>query len=1170
MLTHLITSLRFARPSKPARRARLRRKFRLELLETRELLSTVFNVTSESDTPAGSADQVGTLRYAIDQANALAPNTPVTIDFSIGTGQQTISLLQPLPTLANPITLDGTTQPGYAGKPLIQVDGSQAGAGAIGFSLDDDSHNSTIKGLEITDFSGGGILDDNGNANVFTNDVLGLHVVTNLPRVAANGTFGIEIRDQANGNTISNVVVAGNQYNGIVINNSMNNTVTGSDIGTDATGEDSLDRNGLALGNGVYGGGGSGIVINGSANHNTISNNVIVNNESYGILITDVNTSHNTIVGNHIGIDNAGTTALGNVLDGVALLSGANANTIGQAGIGNVISGNDQSGVWITGVDSVGDKTSFNTLAGNLIGTNAAGTAAVANAVDGVIVNGGAIANDIGTTATGTGTVTQTGGNVISGNSQWGVYISDIGTNLNIVQNDYIGTGITGKSPVPNTDNGLDIVYGAQSNTVGGTTAANRNLISGNLHEGVLIGFAGTSNNLVEGNFIGTDATGKALLAGQQQTDGVYVGLGAGATTIGGQNPVGAFNTASWNVISGNVDNGILITDSGTTGTVVSGNFIGTDLTGTMPLPNGSNGVTIAAGTSNTTIGAETSGIANLNLISGNLGDGISITGSAGNNVSFNYIGVNLNNQNPVPNRGNGVSIHATPGNRVNLDVIRNNGGYGILTDSGANHNAWYYDSIYGNTLGGIAQPTNAALQPAPVLTKAAVGSGQTTITGTITGSPYHNTGLLLQFYASPASTAPASIQGLTFIGQATVTTDANGNASFTATVNTAVAAGQIITATADYNVESTSVFSNAVTVVTSTATFLGTDTTTEGAWRNAYGADGYDIAADTSAGNPKIPSYATLSVTGAQTYVWSTSTTDPRALQNAAGTTHIASAWYSSSTLSFNVNLTDGKSHEVSLYAVDFDNHNRSEEVQVIDAATGTVLSTQTLSAFGAGDYLSWTISGNVVIKVTNLNPSANAVVSGIFFGGKPSATSATFLGTDTTTQGKWHGVYGADGYDIAADPSVGNPKIPSYASLNVTGAQTYVWAASTTDPRALQNAANTSSLAATWYSSSTMSFNLNLTDGKSHKVSLYAVDFTGGGRSEEIQVIDAATGTVLSTQTLSSFKNGEYLSWNISGNVVIKVTNLNAGNNAVVSGLFFGCPRGHRLLRSSDKLID
>ena len=1153
MLPQWIASVRSARPTTPARRARLRRKFGIERLETRELLSTVFNVTSGGDTPAGTADQVGTLRYAIDQANALAPNTPVTINFSIGTGQQTISLLQPLPTLANPVTIDGTTQPGYAGTPLIQVDGSQAGPGAIGFSLDDDSHNSTIKGLEINNFNSGGILDDNGNANVFTNDVIGLHVVTGLARVAPNGTFGIEIRDQANGNTISNVVVAGNQYNGIVINNSMNNMVTASDIGTDATGEDSLDRNGLALGNGVFGGGGSGIVVNGSANHNTISNNVIVNNQSYGIYITDVNTSHNSIINNHIGIDKAGTTALGNVLDGVALVNGANSNSVGQAGNGNVISGNGHSGVWLNGMDNIGDRTSFNALAGNLIGTNAAGTGAIPNALDGVAVNGGATANSIGMPVTGTGTVTQTGGNVISGNAEWGVYISDTGTNANTVQNAYIGTDINGKSPVPNAFNGLDIVYGAQSNTIGGTTSAARNLISGNLHEGVLIGFAGTANNVVEGNFIGTDITGKAFLPSQQQIDGVYVGLGAGSNTIGGQNPLVGLNTAAWNVISGNSVNGILVTDSGTTGTVITGNFIGTDVTGKAALPNGGNGVTIAAGTSSTVVGSGTSVLPNLNVISGNLGDGVSITSSSGDAVDFNYIGVDLNNQNPLPNLGNGVSIHAASGDGVNLDVIRNSGGYGILTDSGANHNAWYYDSIYGNALGGIAEPTNPSPQPAPVLTNATVASGKTTITGTITGSQYHNASLTVQFYASPASTAPASIQGLTFIGQATVTTDANGNASLSATLNTAVAAGQIITATADYAVDSTSVFSNAVAVVTSAASFLGTDTTTEGSWRNAYGADGYDIAADTSAGNPKIPSYATLKITGAQTYVWAANTTDPRALQNSANTGRIASTWYSGSTMSFNLNLTDGQSHEVSLYAVDFDNKNRSEKVQVIDAATGTVLNTQTLSSFGAGDYLSWTISGNVVIKFTNLNSNANAVVSGLFFGGKPSVTSATFLGTDTTTKGNWHGVYGADGYDIAADTSAGNPKIPSYASLSITGAQTYVWAANTTDPRALQNSANTGRIASTWYSGSTMSFNLNLTDGQSHKISLYAVDFDSSIRSEQVQVIDAATGTVLSTQTISSFNGGEYLSWTISGNVVIKVTNLKGGSNAVISGLFF-----------------
>ena len=85
---------------------------------------------------------------------------------------------------------------------------------------------------------------------------------------------------------------------------------------------------------------------------------------------------------------------------------------------------------------------------------------------------------------------------------------------------------------------------------------------------------------------------------------------------------------------------------------------------------------------------------------------------------------------------------------------------------------------------------------------------------------------------------------------------------------------------------------------------------------------------------------------------------------------------------MSFDLNLTDGKVHEVSLYAADWDNKGRSEQVQIIDAATGTVLDTETLSSFTGGEYLSWNVSGNVVIKVTNLNPKANAVVNGLFFG--------------------------------------------------------------------------------------------------------------------------------------------------------------------------------------------
>ena len=616
-----------------------------------------------------------------------------------------------------------------------------------------------------------------------------------------NGTFGIEIRDQANNNTLSNLVIAGNTYNGVVINNSTGTTLTGSFIGTDATGNSSLDRNGVALGNGVAGGGGSGVVINGSATSTTVSNNVIVNNLSYGVYITDSGTTKNNLVKNKIGVGQNGTTALGNGLDGVAIVSGASSNTIGKSGQGNVISGNGHSGVWISGFDGAG-RTNSNVVAGNFIGTDYTGISAIPNALDGVVINNQAFANTIGTTDSG-------GGNIISGNAQWGVYISDAGTNFNVVQNDFIGTNVTGTYPVPNTNNGVDIVYGATNNTIGGTTAAARNLISGNLHEGVLIGFAGTANNVVEGNFIGTDVTGKNFLASSQQIDGVYVGLGAGSNTIGGQNPLAGLNTAAWNVISGNSVNGILVTDSGTTGTVITGNFIGTDVTGSAALPNGGNGVTIAAGTQTTIIGAGTSVLPNLNVISGNLGDGVSITSSSGNAVDFNYLGVDLNNQNALPNHGNGVSIHGAAGDGVFEDVIRNNGGYGILTDNGSNHNSWAYNSIFFNGLGGIAEQANPSIQATPIITGVTVApTGLPTITGKIGGSPNINSQLLILLYANPNSNSGLGYQGLTFIGQTTANTDANGNASFSLTLPTSIGAGDTITATADFEFSSTSVFS--------------------------------------------------------------------------------------------------------------------------------------------------------------------------------------------------------------------------------------------------------------------------------------------------------------------------------------------------------------------------
>jgi pro-kumamolisin-like protein len=425
-----------------------------------------------------------------------------------------------------------------------------------------------------------------------------------------------------------------------------------------------------------------------------------------------------------------------------------------------------------------------------------------------------------------------------------------------------------------------------------------------------------------------------------------------------------------------------------------------------------------------------------------------------------------------------------------------------------------------------------------------------------------------------------------------------------------------------------------AIPIPPAVANFVASDTTTQGTWHGAYGAEGYSIANDSQS----IPSYATFAVQNQSNYTWAASTTDPRALQNGADTGRIAATWYVTGTFDFDVNFTDGNLHRFALYAVDWDASGRSETFQILDANTNAILDTRTLSNFSNGTYLVWSISGHVRINVTSVT-GVNAVVSGVFFGGasaggpetvsvspqnvtltgsqqqqfaatvtgtpnqavtwsiavvNPStaaggtisavglytapavatptqvtikATSvdgtasgtanvtlitkpaANFITSDTTTQGTWHGSYGADGYSIAND----SQSIPSYATFAVQNQSNYTWAASTTDPRALQNGANTGRIAATWYVTGTFDFDVNLTDGNVHQFALYAVDWDASGRSETIQVLDANTSAVLDTRTLSNFSNGTYLVWSLAGHVKINVTSV-AGVNAVVSGVFFG----------------
>ena len=184
------------------------------------------------------------------------------------------------------------------------------------------------------------------------------------------------------------------------------------------------------------------------------------------------------------------------------------------------------------------------------------------------------------------------------------------------------------------------------------------------------------------------------------------------------------------------------------------------------------------------------------------------------------------------------------------------------------------------------------------------------------------------------------------------------------------------------------------------------------------------------------------------------------------------------------------------------------------------------------------------MLITITN-QAGANAVLSGLFI--DPTLRRRRSSSRTRRREGNWINTYGTQGYEVIGNAT----SLPSYATVTPSGQTTYTWTTSTTDPRALQQAGGTGRIAAVWYSATSFTVDVNLTDGKTHDLELYFVDWNTTARSEQVQISDASTGAVLDTETVSSFHSGVYDNWQVSGHVVITITNL-TGANAVLSGLF------------------
>ena len=173
------------------------------------------------------------------------------------------------------------------------------------------------------------------------------------------------------------------------------------------------------------------------------------------------------------------------------------------------------------------------------------------------------------------------------------------------------------------------------------------------------------------------------------------------------------------------------------------------------------------------------------------------------------------------------------------------------------------------------------------------------------------------------------------------------------------------------------------------TASFVRTDTTTEGAWRAVYGSDGYNVVGDST----QYPAYVNVNVSGALQTIWTLPTSDVRALQRVTALGNIAATLYNATSFTVDLDFTDGAPHTVAMYFLDWGNLSRTQTVQVLDANSCAVLDTRSLGSFTNGVYLVWTLTGHVTVKLTNTgNP--NAVLSGVFFGSGPFGTSPTVTG--------------------------------------------------------------------------------------------------------------------------------------------------------------------------------
>jgi parallel beta-helix repeat protein len=836
----------------------------------------VFLVTNTGDNGVVDPDVgagTGTLRQAIVDADAAdTTGGPSLIAFAIPTtdagygadspGAFTIQTHSALRPITKSVVIDGYTQAGASPNTLlgpcalgstdstlnpqnygdnavlkIELDGKCAGDSA-GLVLGAD--HITVQGLVINRFAEPAISSGVSGQPTPNGDVIrGNFLGTDVTGTQALGNGGAEVDLAGSGpvtvggtnpadRNILSAARANSRQGGYGINLFFGGgaVVQGNFIGTDVTGL-------RPLGNQTYG------IYDLSVGGNTIgganpgASNVISGNDGAGVYVGT--TSTDLFAGNFIGTDVTGTAALPNGYDGGVYA--IQPLTFGGPGAGNLVSGNGAIGISLNRGNSV--------VQANLIGTDVTGTRPLGNAGAGMLLLAG------GNTIGGLGSDYR---NVVAANGG-GLVIESSG---NTVQGNFIGTDITGTQALSNRT-GVEIDAGANNNIIGGTDPKARNIISGNGDSfgggGVYLTSSGSSNvptgNQIEGNYIGTDVTGEAALG-----NGTDVFLATGSNNVISSNTISASTSGP----------GVWINSNGlaaglTSGNMVQGNWIGTDATGRQVLGNAGAGVNVNAGT-NTQVTDNV--IAGTGVVVNGLG------GAYGNQIEANHIGTDADNALDLGVRDAGVVVFASSGNTISGNVVAHSSGNGVELGSrdygpasnntvsgntialngraGVSILAGDGDSVLANSIhdnGGPGidlgndgvTPNDSAghtgpnlFQNFPVLSGAEAGRS-VTVAGTLTSQP--DATFTLDFYANPTAShfysgSPAATgfygEGQYYLGSATVTTNAAGTASFAVDLDASglpggsVPQGWVISATATDAQGNTSEFSRDVTAQLPTA----------------------------------------------------------------------------------------------------------------------------------------------------------------------------------------------------------------------------------------------------------------------------------------------------------------------------------------------------------------